>query len=81
MAGKSKKGGEPWLVWLSWLEHHPINPKGHGFNPQSGHNPGLRVRSTMSSGHKATDRVSHIDVALPPSLPLPHSKINEHALG
>ena len=21
---------KPWLVWLSWLERHPINPKAVG---------------------------------------------------
>ena len=43
-----KGGGLPWLVWLSWLEHHPAAWRvpgsigsqgtcpGWGFNPQSG---------------------------------------------
>ena len=30
-----------WPVWLSWLEHHPHKLKGHRFDSQSGHMPGL----------------------------------------
>ena len=41
-------------------------PKGHWFNSQSGHMPGMQARSSVGDIQKAT----HIDVSLPLFLPL-----------
>ena len=40
---------QAWLVWLSqWIERQPAcEPKGHRFDSQSGHRPGLQVRSPV----------------------------------
>ena len=31
-----KKFCKPWPVWLSWLEHHPINQMAMGLIPSQG---------------------------------------------
>ena len=72
----------PWLVWLSWLEHCPINWNVTGLIPSQGTCPGCHFSPqpghVWEGNHSMT--ISHIDVSVslcfsPPSLPL--SKNNE----
>ena len=48
-----KTVGYPWLVWLSGLSAGR-EPKGHQFDSQSGHMPGLQARSPVGGAQEAT---------------------------
>ena len=43
----------PWMLWLSGLSTG-LRTKGHWFNSQSGHVPGLRARSPVGDTQEAT---------------------------
>ena len=75
--GVSRNIRQPWLVWLSWLENHPVKPKGHGFNSQSGHTPGLQVRSLVGACERGNQLMflTSIFLSFCLSLPSPFSKI------
>ena len=51
---------QPWLVWLSCLEHHPIDQKEAGSIPGQGTHPGCGFESQWDVYQKAT----HINVSL-----------------
>ena len=56
-------------------------PKGCGFDSQSGHIPGLWIRTPAGGYLEAINQwFSHTDVSLPLSLPSSLSKINNHIL-
>ena len=57
------------MVWLSWLEHHPIT-EGRGFNSQSGHILRLQVLSPVwaCTGGNQSMLLCCIDVPLSPFL-------------
>ena len=76
------KNFQPWLVWLSWLEHPPINQKVMGSIPSQGTCFGGRFGPWFRACARGNWSMflSHIDVYLPPSLPSPLSKINKHVL-
>ena len=44
---------QPWLVWLTGLSD-TCEPKGHWYNSQSGHMPGLWARSPVGGAQEAT---------------------------
>ena len=64
----------PWLVWLSGLSTG-YEPKGHQFNSQSGHMPGLQARSPVGAMWDVTTHWC-FSPSLSPSLPL-SLKINK----
>ena len=63
-----------WLAWLSGLSVG-CELKGHGFDSQSGHMPGLRARSPAGGVWEATYCcIWCFSPSLPPSLPLSKNK-------
>ena len=62
---KEKKEKPPWLVWQSGLSM-ACKPKGHQFNSQLGHMPGLQARSPVGG---VCERQPHIGVSRPLFLP------------
>lgn len=64
--------GSPWLVWLSWLGHHPLHQRAAGLIPSQGTHLGCGFH--LWSGHvwQATNRCSpsHQCFFLFPFLPL-----------
>ena len=67
-------------MWLSWLEHCPINRKVAGPIPWSGNMSRLQVRSLVREHSEGNQLMllSRISVSLPlsPSLPLSLKSIN-----
>ena len=62
------KNCQPWLLWLvDWVP--ACEPKGHQFNSQSGHIPGLQARSPVGGAWEATAHWC-FSPCLSPSLPL-----------
>ena len=69
-----RKGSQ--LGWCGSVDWGPAwEPKGHWFNSQSGHMPGLHTRSPVWGAQEATTHW-HFSPSLSPSLP-PVKKINE----
>ena len=67
-----KSEGVLWLVWLSWLEHRPVNWKVAGLILGQGTCLGCRFGPQLGHVQEATDPfLSHIDVFLPLSFSLP----------
>ena len=69
-----EEGLEPWPVWLSWLEHCPINWTAAGSIPGQGTYPRLQVWHRWWVAHTRSNQsmfLSRIDVSLPLSLPFP----------
>ena len=66
-----------WPVWLSWLEHHPINRKVTGSIPSQGTCPGCgfgsRLRRVQGGEVEQPIDVSFTSMSLSLSLSLPLS--------
>ena len=56
----------PWLVWLSWLECHPVS-KDHGFDSWSGYTPEVSGWFPVRA-HTGGSQTGEEDVSLPLSL-------------
>ena len=66
----------PWPLWLSWIEHHPINCKAAGSIPGQGTYLGCRFGSQSGHVWEATDprfSLTSMFLFLSPSLPFPLS--------
>ena len=73
-----------WPVWLSWLQHHPVNQKSAGSIPGRDTCLGCRLGHRLGHVGEATDGYfSFISMFLSFSLflPSPLSKINKYVFG
>ena len=79
----SRVDSQTWPVWLSWLEHCPVNQKVVGSIPSQSTCLGCRFSSQSGHVQEATNPFSLTSkfLSLSLSIPSPLSKINKHVLG
>ena len=62
----------PWLVWCGSVDWAQVcQLKGHRFNSQSGHMPGLQARSPVRGMWEATNQCIFHELIFPIPLPFP----------